>query len=289
MQKDIQCRLDYLRKENLKKNKFLVVVDFAGTLFALGPDKDHIRDPYLPRDAEYLSGKRAVKGAIELDPIGCKNRTLKPFQEGEDAQYAWTVIPSVARLLHDIKGVNVVASSVAGDAEQVLLQKQAYRDNHVRINQVMTKDDAKGIMGRGEYRPSTIVVLGDTSSDIDMAIEIARSASHAKVICGFTPSGMQENQEVQKVVHDIVELYPKAHKLCGFTLSDVPPQKNEPKEKIPENIRFYIGDKWSSVIRELARHLPIPKKSQYLNQFKKIRKRRSFINQNLYSLKKHTR
>ena len=90
-------------KENLnplQNDKFLIVVDFAGTLFALGPDKDHIKDDFLPEDDEYLSGKRAIKGAVELDPVGCRDKELKPFQGG--VRYGWTVIPSVAKLLEEV-------------------------------------------------------------------------------------------------------------------------------------------------------------------------------------------
>jgi len=241
MQKEIQKKLARLKREKsaqTRKDEFLIVVDFAGTLFALGPNKDHIRDKYLPEDEEYLSGKRPIKGAIELDPVGCRNKELKPFQKGDDAQYAWTVIPSVAQLLDDIKGINIVASSVANDAEQVSLQQTAYRDNNITINHVMTKD-AEGIIAKG-YNPSTIVVLGDTSSDVLLAEDIAKISS-AKVICGFTPSGMEQHQAVRTVLDN-----------------------HHP------NIEFISGRNWSRVINKLRKRLPL--RSRHLNQFKKLRR-----------------
>jgi len=234
MQKVIQEKL-----KKLRKNNFLVVVDFAGTLFALGPDKDHIKDDYLPKDDEYLSGKRAIKGAIELDPDGCKNKELKPFQGG--VRYGWTVIPSVANLLRDIQGINVIASSVADDANQVSLQKQAFKDNHIHINHIMTKKAKKVI--RKAYRPSIIVVLGDTTSDIKLAEKIAGLSPNAKVICGFTPSGMEQHMAVKEVL----------------------------KEGHP-NIEFVSGENWSIVIQKLRKILPL--ESQTLYQLKKIREQR---------------
>lgn len=252
MQKNLQNKLKQLRKDN-----FLVVVDFAGTLFALGPDKDHIKDDprFMPTDTEFLSGDRIIKGAIELDPSGCQNKKLKPFQKG--VKYAWTVVPSVARLLRDIQGVNVIASSVADIEDQAALQRTACRDNHVHINHITTKN-AEKITGKG-YRPSTIVVLGDTSSDVALAEKIAELSPKAKVICGFTPSGMEQ------------------HKTVKETLG-----RHHP------NIEFISGENWSDVIRKLRKRLPI--KSQHLNQFKKISKQRSFTKkQSLHSLKKHTR
>lgn len=238
MQKEIQEKL-----KRLRKNDFLVVVDFAGTLFALGPDKDHIKDDYLPEDAEYLSGKRAIKGAIELDPVGCQGKELKPFQGG--VRYGWTVIPSVADLLHDIQGVNVIASSVAHDPNQVSLQKQAFKDNQVHINHIMTKNPKKA--ARKAYRPSTVVVLGDTSKDVDLASEIAREMAkispHTKIICGFTPSGMEQHMAVKKVL-------------------------SEPHP----NIEFISGENWSIVIQKLRKILPI--KSKTLHDFKKISEQR---------------
>ena len=229
MQKNVQNRL---RQLGIRDHKFLMVVDFAGTLFALGPDKDHIKDDYLPEDAEYLSGKRAIKGAIELDPIGCQNKELKPFQGG--IRYGWTVIPSVAQLLRDVKGINVVASSVADIDEQASLQKQAYKDNNIRIDHILTKD-AKRVVRKG-YRPSTIVVLGDTSSDVRLAERIAE-LSNAHVICGFTPSGMEQHKAVQEVL-----------------------SKHHP------NIEFISGENWGIVIGKLRKRLPI--RSQHLHQFK---------------------
>ena len=226
MQKDIQNKLRQLRKD-----KFLIVVDFAGTLFALGMDKDHIKDPFIPADAE------VVKGAKELDPSGCLNKKLKPFQKG--VEYGWTVIPSVARLLHEIQGINVIASSVADDAEQVSLQKTACKDNHIRIKHIMTKN-ADAIVGMG-YKPSTIVVLGDTSSDVLLAEKIAELSPRAHVICGFTPSGMEQQKTVTETLN-----------------------KHHP------NIEFIAGENWSTVIRQLRKQLPI--KSRHLYQFKKFRK-----------------
>jgi hypothetical protein len=237
MQKEIQKKL-----EQMKKVDFLVVVDFAGTLFALGPDKDHIKDDFLPDDAEYLSGKRAIKGATELDPRGYKYKKPEPFQKG--VRYGWTVIPSVAKLLHDIKGINIIASSVANQAEQVSLQKMAFKDNHIRINHIMTKDE-KGIVAKG-YRPSTIVVLGDTSSDVELAENIAKESPNAKVICGFTPSGMQQHKTVQEVL-----------------------SKQHP------NIEFISGETWSIVIKKLRKRLPL--RSHHLHQFKKFRKQKGHL------------
>ena len=245
MQKDIQNKLKKLHNklERAKKDKFLVVVDFAGTLFALGPDKDHIKDPFIPDDAE------VVLGAKELDPNGCQNKRLKPFQKG--VEYGWTVIPSVARLLHDIQGINIIASSVADDAEQVSLQKLACRDNHIHINHIMTKD-AEGIIGKG-YQPSTIVVLGDTSKDVELAEKIAELSPQAKVICGFSPSGMEQP------------------KIVAATLN-----KQHP------NIELINGN-WSEVIRNLRKRIPI--KSRHLYQFKKYRKqKRHQPKQSFYAL-----
>ncbi|MBQ8464517.1 MAG: hypothetical protein IJ545_00740 [Alphaproteobacteria bacterium] len=226
MRQEIQNKVNRLRKD-----KFLVVVDFAGTLFALGPDKNHVKDPFIPE-------KMAPLGAIELDPSGCQNKKLKPFQKG--IEYGWTVIPSVARLLHDLHGVNVVASSVADDPEQVSLQKMAYRDNHIRINHIMTKD-ADGIIDMN-YKPRTIVVLGDTSSDVALAEKIAELSPQTKVICGFTPSGMEQQKTVQETL-----------------------------DKKHPNIEFISGKNWSIVIRQLRKRLPI--KSQHLHQLKKLRKK----------------
>jgi len=236
MQKEIQNKL-----RRLKNNKFLVVVDFAGTLFALGPDKDHIKDEprFMPKDNEFLRGDRFIKGAIELDPNGCKGKKLKPFQNA--VRYAWTAVPSVAQLLHDIHGVNIIASSAADDAEQVSLQKEAFRDNHIKINHITTKSEEK-IVAKG-YHPSTIVVLGDTSKDVELAENIAIAFSKAKVICGFTPSGMQQHKTVQEVL-----------------------SKQHP------NIEFISGENWSIVIRKLRKRLPL--RSQYLHQFKKFRKQK---------------
>ncbi len=230
MEKIIQEKLRRLRGD-----KFLVVVDFAGTLFALGPDKDHIKDPFIPADATI------VKGARELDPSGCQDKKLKPFQKG--VEYGWTVIPSVARLLHDVQGINVVASSVANIKEQVSLQKTAYQDNHIRINHILTKD-ADAITGM-HYRPSTIIVLGDTSSDVALAEKIAALSPTAKVICGFTPSGMEPAAVVQATL-------------------------NRPHP----NIEFISGTNWSEVIRRLRRLSPLKNqlKSRHLHQFRKIRK-----------------
>lgn len=230
MQKNIRDKLRQLRKD-----KFLIVVDFAGTLFALGPDKDHIKDPFIPDDSE------VVLGAKELDPNGCKNKKLKPFEKG--IEYGWTVIPSVARLLHDVQGVNIVASSVADDVEQVSLQKKAFRYNHIRINHVMTKD-AEGIVGKG-YNPSTIVVLGDTSKDVALAEKIAELSPKAKVICGFTPSGMEQHKAVQEVLN-----------------------KQHPVE-------FISGETWSIVIKKLRKRLPL--RSHHLHQFKKFRKQKGHL------------
>ena len=254
MQKDIQNKLKKLHNklERAKKDKFLVVVDFAGTLFALGPDKDHIKDDprFMPKDDEFLRGDRFIKGAIELDPSGCQNKKLKPFQKGE--KYAWTVVPSVAQLLHDIQGINVIASSATKYAEHVTLQKLAFQDNHIRINHLMTKD-AEGIVGKG-YRPSTIVVLGDTSSDVLLAEDIADFSPQAKVICGFTPSGMEEH----KIVHNTL---------------------NRPHP----NIELITGENWSSVVRQLRKRIPI--KSRHLYQFKKYRKqKRHQPKQSFYAL-----
>lgn len=246
MQKDIQNKLKKLHNKlrKAKKDNFLVVVDFAGTLFALGPDKEHIKDPFIPDDAE------VVKGARELDPNGCQNKRLKPFQKGKE--YGWTVIPSVARLLRDIQGVNIIASSVANDSEQVSLQKTACRDNHIRINHVMTKD-AEGIIGMG-YQPSTIVILGDTSSDIALAEKIAKLSPQIKVICGFTPSGMESSETVQKTLAE--------EHLCIELISE---------------------DNWSNVIRNLRKRLPI--RSQHLYQFKKYRKQKTQLQRrNFYAL-----
>lgn len=254
MRKNVLNTLDRYRSENLKKNKFLVVVDFAGTLFALGPDKNNIKDDFLPPDEEYLRGERFIKGAKELDPIGCKNKELKPFQEG--VRYGWTAIPSVAKLLRDIQGVNVIASSVANIKKQVSLQKQAFLDNHIRINHIMTKNE-KAITSKG-YHPSTIVVLGDTSKDVELAEKIA-GLSSAKVICGFTPSGMEQHKTVQEVL-----------------------SKKHP------NIEFISGENWSIVIRKLRKRLPI--RSQHLHQFKKIRKQKGHIKmQGLGSFKQNKR
>ena len=244
MQKNIQDKLQQLRKD-----RFLIIVDFAGTLFALGPDKDHIKDPFIPNDSE------VVLGAKELDPSGCRNKKLKPFEKG--IEYGWTVIPSVAQLLYDVQGINIIASSVADDVEQVSLQKKAFRDNHIRINHIMTKD-AEGIIGKG-YKPSTIVVLGDTSKDVALAEKIAELSPGAKVICGFTPTGM----EPQKIVQ--------------LTKNNTHP-----------NIEFFSGENWSTVIRQLRKRLPI--NSRHLHQFKKFRKQRKQMkNQRYYLLKKHQR
>ena len=256
MQEKIQSKL---RQLGIRDHSFLMVVDFAGTLFALGPDKDHIKDDYLPKDAEYLSGKRAIKGAIELDPVGCQNEELKPFQGG--IRYGWTVIPSVAQLLRDVKGINVVASSVADNDEQVALQKQAYKDNHIHIDHILTKK-AKKVVRKG-YHPSTIVVLGDTSSDVRLAKEIAgkmeKISPHTKVICGFTPSGMEQHQAVKDVLKE-------AH----------------------QNIEFISGENWSIVISKLRKRLPI--RSQHLHQLKKIRKQKGHIKmQNFGSFKQNKR
>ena len=240
MQKNIQDKLRQLRKD-----KFLVVVDFAGTLFALGPDKDHIKDPFIPDDSE------VVLGAKELDPCGCQNKKLKPFEKG--IEYGWTVIPSVARLLHDVQGINIIASSVADDVEQVSLQKKAFRDNHIRINHVMTKD-AKGIVGKG-YKPSTIVVLGDTSKDVALAEKIAELSPKAKVICGFTPSGMEPQEIVQLT-----------------------------KNNTHTNIEFITGENWSTVIRQLRKRLPI--NSQHLHQLKKVRNQQKQMKNQRYCLPK---
>lgn len=259
MQKEIQKKLAQLKRNKLaemQKDKFLIVVDFAGTLFALGPDKDHIKDPYLPKDDEYLSGKRPIKGAIELDPVGYRGKKPEPFQGG--VEYGWTVIPSVAQLLDDIKGVNIVASSVANDAEQVSLQQTAYRDNNITISHVMTKD-AEGIIAKG-YNPSTIVVLGDTSSDVLLAEDIAK-ISPAKVICGFTPSGMEQHQAVRAVLNN-----------------------NH------SNIEFIRGRNWSRVIHALRLKLHLPLRSQHLNQFKKLRRQQANAkNKALYSFKQNKR
>ncbi len=227
MQKDLQNKLSQSKKDN-----FLVVVDFAGTLFALGPDKDNIKDPFIPDDAEI------VLGAKELDPIGCQHKKMKPFQKG--VKYGWTVIPSVAQLLYDIQGVNVIASSVAGDKRQALLQKTACRDNHVHINHITTKD-AEAIVSRS-YCPSTIVVLGDSSSDVMLAEKIAELSPHAKVVCGFTPSGMEQHKTVQDTLN-----------------------KHHP------NIEFISGENWSVVIRKLRKRLPI--RSRDLRRFKEIRQK----------------
>lgn len=257
MQKDIINTLDRYRQDGLKKNKFLVVVDFAGTLFALGPDKDHIKDDprFMPDDDEFLRGDRFIKGAIELDPVGCKNKTLKPFQNA--VRYAWTSIPSVKRLLRDIQGVNIIASSAAGDAEQVMLQKSAFHDNHIRIHHITTKDE-NDIVSKG-YRPSTIVVLGDTSSDVELAEKIAKLSPKAKVICGFTPSGMQQHKTVQEVL-----------------------SREHP------NIEFISGENWSDVVRKLRKRLPI--KSQHLHQFKKFRKQKGHTQkQSLFMRMQHSR
>ena len=244
MQKNIRNKLIQLRKD-----KFLIVVDFAGTLFALGPDKDHIKDPFIPCDS------KVVLGAKELDPSGCQNKKLKPFEKG--VKYGWTVIPSVARLLHDVRGVNIIASSVADDVEQVSLQKKACFDNHIHINHVMTKD-ADGIIAKG-YKPSTIVVLGDTSKDVTLAERIAELSPKTRVICGFTPSGMEQ----QKVVQETLD-------------------KKHP------NIEFISGENWSSVIRQLRKRLPIT--SQHLHQFKKVRKQpKQMKKQRYFLLKQHQR
>lgn len=244
MRKEIQNKLRQLRKDD-----FLIIVDFAGTLFGLGPDKDHIKDPFIPDDA------KVILGAKELDPDGCQNKKLKPFQKG--IEYGWTIIPSVARLLHDVQGVNVIASSVADDPEQVSLQKQACHDNHVHINNILTKD-ANAIVGLG-YRPSTIVVLGDTSKDVILAEKIAELSPHSKVICGFTPSGM----EPQKVVEEAL---------------------NRPHP----NIEFINEENWSKVIRNLRKRLPI--RSQHLHQFKKFRKQRNQARkQSFYHLTQYQR
>ncbi len=245
-------------KENLnplQNDKFLIVVDFAGTLFALGPDKDHIKDDFLPEDDEYLSGKRAIKGAVELDPVGCRDKELKPFQGG--VRYGWTVIPSVAKLLEEVKGINIVASSVADDKEQVALQEIAYHDNNITINHIMTKD-AEGIIAKG-YQPSTIVVLGDTSSDVRLAEKLAELSPKAKVICGFTPSGMEQHKAVRAVLDS----------------------------KHP-NIELISNQNWSRVIRKLKKHLPL--KSRHLSEFKKIRAQRELAkNKFLYQFKQHKR
>ena len=236
MQKNIQDKLRQLRKD-----RFLVVVDFAGTLFALGPDKDHIKDPFIPDDSE------VVLGAKELDPSGCQNKKLKPFEKG--IEYGWTVIPSAAQLLYDMQGINIIASSVADDVEQVSLQKKAFHDNHIHINHIMTKD-AEGIVGKG-YKPSTIVVLGDTSKDVALAEKIAELSPKAKVICGFTPSGM-EPQEIVQIT------------------------KNNPHN----NIEFITGENWSTVIRQIRKRLPI--NSRHLHQLKKVRKQQKQIKKQRY-------
>ncbi|MBO6282237.1 MAG: hypothetical protein J6N49_06910 [Alphaproteobacteria bacterium] len=239
MRKELSEKLRLLRKDNL-----LVVVDFAGTLFALGPDKNHIKDDFIPEDAT------VIKGAVELDPSGCLHKKLKPFQKG--VEYGWTVIPSVARLLRDIQGVNIIASSVADKERQVSLQKAASQDNHIRINHIMTKD-AEAIVNKG-YRPSTVVVLGDTSKDIELAERIAELSPHAKVVCGFTPSGMEKPEVVQTTLN-----------------------KQHP------NITLISGENWSIVVRQLRKIVPI--KSQNLYQFKKIRKRQAKMikAKNIYS------
>lgn len=255
MQQDIQNKLRQIKNKLDKtgKGNFLVVVDFAGTLFALGPDKDHIKDDprFMPKDDEFLRGNRFIKGAIELDPNGCQNKKLRPFQNAN--RYAWTTVPSVAQLLYDIQGVNIVASSAASDEEQVLLQKLAFRDNHVHIDHIMTKD-AEGIVSKG-YHPSTIVVLGDTSSDVLLAERIAKLSPNAKVICGFTPSGMEQHKIVQETL-----------------------------KKDHQNIEFISGKNWSVVIHQLRKRLPL--NSQNLHQFKKIRKQNR-IKQRFYLPKQH--
>lgn len=243
MQKNIQDKLRQLRQ--LRNDMFLIVVDFAGTLFALGPDKDHIKDPFIPDDSE------VVLGAKELDPRGCQNKKLKPFEKG--IEYGWTVIPSVAQLLYDIQGVNIVASSVGNDAEQVSLQKRAFRDNHIRINHVMTKD-AEGIVGKG-YNPSNIVVLGDTSKDVALAEKIAELSPQAHVICGFTPSGMEPQEVVQLT-----------------------------KNNTHANIEFVTGENWSIVIHQLRKRLPI--NSQHLYQLKKTREQQKQMKNQRYCLPK---
>ena len=226
---DIPSKLRRFRMKN-NKDKFMVVVDFGGTLFALGPDKDHIKDPFIPDDAEI------VLGAAELDPDGWKKRKSKPFQGG--VQYGWTTIYSVTKLLDDLQGVNIIASSVAGDAEQASLQKAACRDNHINIDHIMTKD-AEAITNM-DYNPSTIVVLGDTSSDVRLAEKIAMLSPKAKVICGFTPTGMEQQKTVQEVL-----------------------------DKKHPNIEFISGGNWSVVIRKLRKRVPL--KSDYLTQFKKYK------------------
>ena len=255
MQKEIQNKSDQMSNDN-----FLIVVDFAGTLFALGPNKNHIKDPFTPEDR--IKAK-LVKGAKELDPQGCKNKKLEPFQNG--VNYGWTAIPSVAQLLHDIQGINIIASSVADDVEQVSLQKMAFRDNHIKINHIMTKD-AEGIINKG-YCPSTIVVLGDTSSDVDLAANIAKLSPQAHVICGFTPSGMEQHKKVQETMK-------KQHAL---------------KEQY-SNFEFIRGKNWSVVIRKLRKFLHLPIESQYLHQFNEIRRQRERIKkQTLYMRMQHGR
>ena len=253
MQKDPQHKSDQIREDN-----FLIVVDFAGTLFALGPDKNHIKDPFTPEDR--IKAK-LIKGAKELDPKGYKTNKPKPFQNG--VNYGWTVIPSVADLLHDVQGINIIASSVANRPDQVTAQKAVCHDNHIEINHIMTKD-AEGIINKG-YRPSTIVVLGDTSSDVDLAANIAELSPDAHVICGFTPSGMEQHikvQETMKKQHVFKEQY--------------------------SNLEFVRGKNWRVVIRELRNRLGLPIKSQDLHEFKELRTQRKHFRTQKNHIKKQT-
>ena len=68
----------------------------------------------------------------------------------------------------------------------------------------------------------------------------------AKVICGFTPSGMEQHKTVQETL-----------------------KKEHP------NIEFITGENWSIVIRKLRKRLPI--NSQHLHQLKTLKKQKKHM------------
>ena len=88
-----------------------------------------------------------------------------------------------------------------------------------------------------------------------LAEKIAELSPKAKVICGFTPSGMEQQEIVQLT-----------------------------KNNTHPNIEFITGENWSAVIRQLRKRLPL--NSQHLHKFKKVRKKQKQMRNQRYCLPK---